>query len=144
AVGMARRSVIRASDTERDAVAERLRSAAAEGRILASELEHRLGIALRARTLGELDAVVSDLPRAPRRQLTRPTPLQLVGYGAAAVVVLAVMAVAVAIIAGLFAAWAVWIIVFWWAFGHRPGRGRAARRGPYGRPPLRSVRRGVL
>ena len=137
---MARRSVIRASDTERDAVAERLRHAAADGRILASELEHRMAIALRARTLGELDAVVADLPRTPRRQLARPSTLQLVGYGAAAVVVLAVLAVAALIIAGLFAAWAIWMAVFWWAFGHR--RRPMARR--HGRPALRPVRRGLL
>ena len=128
---MARRTVIRASDIERDAVAERLRRAAAEGRILATELEHRLAIALRARTLGELDAVVADLPGPGRRGVARPTGMQVVAYGTAAVAVVAVLAVAALIIAGLFAAWAVWMIVFWWAFGRAaPPRPRGALRAP--------------
>src|SRR2546430_963225 len=59
------RSRLRASDADREAVAERLRNAAAEGRLLAHELEERVARALRASTYGELDAVVVDLPRAP-------------------------------------------------------------------------------
>ena len=59
-------SRLRASDADREAVAERLRNAAAEGRLLAHELEERVARALRARTYGELDAVVVDLPLARR------------------------------------------------------------------------------
>ena len=60
---MARRSVLRASDADREQTTERLRTAAGEGRLLTDELEHRIGAALSARTYGELDAVVADLPR---------------------------------------------------------------------------------
>jgi hypothetical protein len=42
-----------------------LRAATADGRLSAAELEERLDVALRARTYGELDAVVVDLPAAP-------------------------------------------------------------------------------
>jgi Domain of unknown function (DUF1707) len=59
---MARHSSLRASDADREAVTERLRRAAGEGRLDPDELEDRLHMALRARTYGELDRVVSDLP----------------------------------------------------------------------------------
>jgi len=59
---MARHSSLRASDADRDAVTERLRRAAGEGRLEPEELEDRLDTALRARTYGELDRVLSDLP----------------------------------------------------------------------------------
>ena len=61
---MARRYSLRASDSDREDVAERLRAATAEGRLLAGELEQRLEVAFRARTYGELDALVVDLPAA--------------------------------------------------------------------------------
>ncbi len=62
---MARRNSLRASDSDREDVAERLRAATAEGRLLAGELEQRLEVAFHARTYGELDALVIDLPAAP-------------------------------------------------------------------------------
>jgi hypothetical protein len=62
---MAKRSSLRASDEEREQIIERLHAAATEGRIAAEELEHRVSAALKARTYGELDATVADLP-APR------------------------------------------------------------------------------
>ncbi|MEU6444353.1 DUF1707 domain-containing protein [Streptomyces sp. NPDC047046] len=54
----------RASDADRDAVAERLREAAAEGRIDFEELDERLGAALSARTYGQLRPLLADLPAA--------------------------------------------------------------------------------
>ena len=59
---MARHSSLRASDADREAVTERLRQAAGEGRLEPDELEDRLHATLRARTYGELDRVVADLP----------------------------------------------------------------------------------
>jgi hypothetical protein len=59
---MAERSVIRASDDDRERVAERLRHASTEGRLTADELEDRMHHALSARTYGQLDALVADLP----------------------------------------------------------------------------------
>ena len=50
---MAQPSYLRASDADRDAVAERLRRAAVEGRLQPEELEERLHAALRARTYGD-------------------------------------------------------------------------------------------
>ncbi|NUL03657.1 DUF1707 and DUF2154 domain-containing protein [Streptomyces lunaelactis] len=53
---------MRASDTERERVAERLRDAVAEGRLDMEEFEQRLDAAYKARTHGELEPLVSDLP----------------------------------------------------------------------------------
>ena len=61
---MARHSSLRAGDADREAVTERLRQAAAEGRLEPDELEDRVHTALRARTYGELDLVLVDLPGA--------------------------------------------------------------------------------
>lgn len=53
---------IRASDTDRDQVAERLREALAEGRLSPVEHEERLDTLYKAKTIGELGPIVSDLP----------------------------------------------------------------------------------
>ncbi|QFG23394.1 DUF1707 domain-containing protein [Actinomadura sp. WMMB 499] len=56
------RGGLRASNAERDAVVERLREAAAEGRIELDELEARLDVALTARTHADLEPLTADLP----------------------------------------------------------------------------------
>ena len=96
---MARHASLRASDADRERVVDHLRSAAAEGRLAAHELEQRVGTALGARTYGELDATVADLPlrrTRPRSPLAsaRAHPLLLV---AAIPVVIAVVAFVTAI-----------------------------------------------
>jgi hypothetical protein len=53
----------RAGDADREAIADRLRIAAGEGRIDLAELDERLGRAFTARTYGELDVLVADLSR---------------------------------------------------------------------------------
>ncbi|RSS50599.1 DUF1707 domain-containing protein [Streptomyces sp. WAC01280] len=53
---------LRASDEEREAVVERLRDAAAEGRIDLDELDTRLEQALTAKTHADLAVVTADLP----------------------------------------------------------------------------------
>lgn len=52
----------RASDRDRDEVADRLREAAAEGRLTADELDERLARAFSAVTYGDLDTLTADLP----------------------------------------------------------------------------------
>jgi hypothetical protein len=56
------RRELRASHDDRDQVVERLRVAAGDGRLTAEELEERLESALTARTYGELERLVADLP----------------------------------------------------------------------------------
>jgi hypothetical protein len=53
---------LRVSDADRDAVAERLREAAGEGRIDLEELDERLERALTARTYADLAPLTADLP----------------------------------------------------------------------------------
>ncbi|CAL9516084.1 putative protein [Streptomyces sp. enrichment culture] len=57
-------SGLRASDADRDRVADMLREALAEGRLTAEEHAERVEGVLAARTVGELDAFVRDLPAA--------------------------------------------------------------------------------
>ena len=59
---MQERLNLRASDADRERVAEQLRQATTEGRLTAEELEERLHAAFAARTYGELDPVLADLP----------------------------------------------------------------------------------
>lgn len=68
---------LRASDADRDAIAERLREALAEGRLTDAEHSDRLDHLYAARTYGELDQVTADLPLpsnalVPRRS-SRPS-----------------------------------------------------------------------
>ncbi|MCX5200952.1 DUF1707 domain-containing protein [Streptomyces sp. NBC_00237] len=53
---------LRASDADRERVAEVLREAVAEGRLDMEEFDERLGAVFRSRTHGELQVLVRDLP----------------------------------------------------------------------------------
>ena len=143
---MARRATLRASDADREHIAERLRRAAGEGRILAEELEERLEAAFSSRTYGELDAVVADLPGTPVRLNERsrtpalPRPAVIVALVFLLPVILSVLIAAVVVITTLFTAWALVLALGWWVFGHHhrypPGRRsmHAYGRWPAGRP----------
>jgi hypothetical protein len=140
---MAQRSTLRASDEDRERIADRLRRAAAEGRIHAHELEERLAKALRARTYGELEDTVYDLPsdgvaRRPRRhagEWVQPAAALAIAIPLACVAVAIVMAVALFVLSGVFAVWMLWVAIGWFCFGHRPHpyRHRRARGGGFRR-----------
>ena len=71
----------RAGDADREAVAERLRMAAGEGRLDLEELDDRLERAYAARTYGQLRVLVADLPAqsvSVPRQDALPEPETLV------------------------------------------------------------------
>jgi hypothetical protein len=72
---------LRASDTDRERVAEVLRNAAGHGRISMDELDERLEAVYAARTYGELVPITRDLPvddAAPRM----PMPVRAASAGA--------------------------------------------------------------
>ena len=133
---MAGRAALRASDADRERVAERLREAAAEGRLLTDELEQRLEASFSARTYGQLSAVLADLPG---RDLAAPAQASALGWVRPALAVAIAVPVALVVIAavvfavtGVLAMWVLWLAVGWWFFG------RHGRR-PYGARPARSL-----
>jgi len=93
---------------------ERLRAAAADGRLDPDELDERLGRAYAARTLGELAPLTADLPAAPAPPASR-TPAResphvrqkLAGFLTANVVCIAVWLATGA--HGSF--WPIWVLL---------------------------------
>ncbi|MFF7363520.1 DUF1707 domain-containing protein [Streptomyces sp. NPDC008125] len=69
-------SGLRASDADRDRIADILREAVAEGRLTAEEHAERVELVYRAKTVGELEPLVGDLPAtgspAPGRAAASP------------------------------------------------------------------------
>lgn len=64
---------IRASDADRDRCASALREHHAVGRLTAEEFNERLDKTYAAKTMGDLDALLSDLPAADAYQLPVPS-----------------------------------------------------------------------
>src|SRR3954468_8794322 len=129
---MAPHSSLRASDADRDAAAEQLRHAAVEGRLEPDELEERLHLALRARTYGDLQRLLDDLPRKPiawkRRTADRMSAARTaLAVSMRVVVALAVVAVVLVAVAAMSAWWVLWAVVW---FGLRGRRCSVARLGP--------------
>lgn len=128
---MTGRTLLRASDADREQVAERLRQAATEGRLHDDELEERLGAAFSARTYGELDKLVADLPPivVDRRRAHAPIHQRST---AAVVIPLVVAVVLISAIGSAFSGhthpsglgpviWLVWIAIGLRFFLHRRG-----------------------
>ena len=65
-------STMRASDADRDRVADALREAYAEGRLDVEEHNERIDLAYKAKTLGELSPLLSDLPQRHTATLASP------------------------------------------------------------------------
>jgi hypothetical protein len=65
---------LRASDAERDRVVDQLREAVAEGRLTPEEHAERVEGALAARTRGELEGYVRDLPAGRAAHALAPSP----------------------------------------------------------------------
>jgi hypothetical protein len=65
---------MRASDQDRERVAEILRDAAGEGRLDMDELDDRLEAVYAAKTYAELEPITHDLPRAGSAGIVRPVP----------------------------------------------------------------------
>jgi hypothetical protein len=60
---------VRAADADRERTVEILRRRAGEGRLTPDELASRLEAAFAARTLGELQALIADLPEGSQDPL---------------------------------------------------------------------------
>src|SRR5689334_2544962 len=70
---------VRASDAERDATVDRLREAAAEGRLTFEELADRIELATNAVTRGELVPLTADLPTGVTLQPVEPIRVRMSG-----------------------------------------------------------------
>jgi hypothetical protein len=126
-LGLGVESGTRASDAERDGAADALRRHHADGRLSTDELEERTGRAYAATKLGDLDQLLTDLPRLrvpegerrPRLGL-RPPALALP---------LIALLFAVAVVASTHALFFVWPLMFFlfvrFAFVHVRWWGRA-------------------
>jgi ABC-type transport system involved in cytochrome bd biosynthesis fused ATPase/permease subunit len=111
--------------------------ATAEGRLAAHELEHRVTAALKAKTYGELDATVADLPGAQReRRPARRTVGVVRAHPALLLVAIPIAMIVVAAMVAIAALWAAVTIAFF-VLGHN-------RRMMYGGPWMhrRRVQRG--
>ncbi|MFI7540210.1 DUF1707 domain-containing protein [Actinoplanes sp. NPDC049599] len=70
------RDEMRAGDSERQQVADRLKAALDEGRLDLHEYDERLGQTYAAKTYGELDRLLTDLPGPIPAQQSRVEPYQ--------------------------------------------------------------------
>jgi len=148
-----KRAHLRASDADRDQTVSLLHKAATEGRIAAEELEQRVSTALKARTYGELEATVADLPGGrARRPARKPAPRTAGGWAVATVranpilllFAIPVVAVTAAMVVAATVIWAVLMIALLVIGGgrRRPPMGpwMYTRRGRGYGPPRRGPR----
>jgi Domain of unknown function (DUF1707) len=113
---------VRASQDERERVVDRLRTHAGEGRLELDELEQRIEAALGARTRGELNALLHDLPRLPDTAADRRR--RAVARTSATMALLPlVAAILLFSLAPPMIAWIGWPILGFWLFGGLPGAG---------------------
>jgi Domain of unknown function (DUF1707) len=119
---------MRVSDAERERVAAFLREQALEGRLDHEELEERLGGAYRAKTAGQLEDLIEDLPhrrvaapvatRRPPARRARPNPLFLVTIAVLGVLVVpTLLASGVAVAMALVVAVVVLVFALSFVFG---------------------------
>ena len=108
---------MRAADTDRDRTVERLRDAAAEGRLTPDDLERRLETALAARTYAELEGVVADLPQPDGARRAVRERSELGGLLATSMLLVAIWA-----LTGMGYFWPVWPILGWGVFVLVPSR----------------------
>lgn len=101
---------IRASDADRDAALSELSEHFQAGRLTAAEFDDRAGLALAARTWGELRTLLRDLPAptpaaAPQRPSRRPALVPLAAIGIAA-------GLLVGVAYGWWSLWLVFAVLF--------------------------------
>lgn len=114
---------LRIGDVERDATMAQLREHFAAGRLTFDELTERIDLALAAKTQGQIDRLMADLPRAARGARGEP-PQTVSDSDAGRFVVFALL---------LFAL-ATWILIMAWMSRHAYYPGQYPFPGGPGRP----------
>ena len=110
------RAGLRVSDAERDAVAAELAEHLQDGRLDAAEFDERVGQAVTAKTRGDLDGLLADLPRpdpvpppAARRRAGWPLPLVPITF----LVIFMAVASTAGRAHGAHPGWAIWWFSWW-------------------------------
>jgi DUF1707 SHOCT-like domain len=121
-------SEIRASDQERERTVEALRRHAAAGRIDSAELEERLGLALAAKTKGDLAQIVEDLPAERPRPASAPVrhhrgACGSYGKSPQGMLAIAVLLVAIWAVTGAGYFWPMWPLAYFAVAGFVRMRG---------------------
>ena len=120
---------MRASDADREAMAEVLRRHYAEGRLDSQEFDERIERCYTAKRLGELDELLTDLPRDPVRppEPERPHRGYRPRWGFAAVVPIIIALIVLSALTGGHFFWLAFPLFFFVfrPFGcwYGPGRG---------------------
>lgn len=130
---------LRVSDADREQVAGRLRKSHAEGRLDLSEFQQRLEQCYASKTLGELRALVKDLPRAEESDGRRSVGwLRAARWGGFPLVPILIVLIVASAASGhghhLFWLWIPIAFLFWRSFWWRRGRllsGGRHRRGDW-------------
>ena len=111
-------SSLRVADVDRERVSDELREHMVAGRLTPEEFEERLGLAYRATTQADLDAVKEDLPMSPagvqreldaRRSRLHHRLMQEAG-GSASISLVCVVIWLASGASGSF--WPIWVIIF--------------------------------
>jgi hypothetical protein len=122
---------LRAADADRERTAEHLRKSHTEGRLDLAEFQQRLEHCYDAKTVGELDELLRDLPR----QDERPPAGRLLPWGLVplAPILIALILVSAAVGHHLFWVWIPLLFLFWRVtWWRRRGSWAGPRRGPGG------------
>jgi hypothetical protein len=127
---------LRAADADRERIAERLRKSHAEGRLDLGEFQQRLERCYEAKTFGELDHLVSDLPRPDERDERRSSawylPQRLALASLAALLIVGIV-ISAALGHHVFWLWIPLVFLFWrMSWWRRRRSWSGARRGPDG------------
>ena len=123
---------LRAADADRERIAERLRKSHAEGRLDLAEFQQRLERCYEAKTFGQLDELVRDLPRQEEPDERRSfEPLRPWGVARLAAMLVALIVVLAAIGHHIFLLWIPLLFLLWRVSSWRRRRWLAgARRFP--------------
>ena len=111
-------SRLRASDAERDAVVTELAEHLKDGRLQHDEFDERVGRAMSARTRGDLDGLLTDLPRPAPTPAPPPAPSRarlpfpLVAVAIFVIGMMLIGGISRAAAAGGHPVWAIWWL--WW------------------------------
>jgi hypothetical protein len=104
---------LRASDAERESAVTLLREHETAGRLDVEELEQRVGAAYAARTHGELQALLADLPGSLPARRSAPARRATISHEWAAFLKVGFVLVAIWALGGAGYFWPAWVLVWW-------------------------------